>query len=181
MSELSETRYELRPQVEGEPDPVILTVKTMLATRDDLEMHLSISGARRLRTMPGFDFGTARIVMRAGASYSRYTGVRLSNGFNVVDPDTWRRQGIGTIALNRMIAWAKERHLDADLRPIELKRYGRNILPNDPRLTFYHRFNIRWDVADQHEDSPDRCSIAMKVAELQIAPQPINIRAFGDD
>ncbi|WP_375428857.1 GNAT family N-acetyltransferase [uncultured Sphingomonas sp.] len=137
-----------------------------------LELILSIHGARTLRPVPGVDLGIDKIVMRAGAELKRFRGLQLSNGFNVVDPSTWRRQGIGTVAMNRMIEWAQRRHPDAPVKPVELKRYGRDVLPDEHRLAFYRRFGLTWDAADQKASDVNWCSREMKVCELRRAELP---------
>lgn len=167
--------YRLQPQIPDEPDPVTLIVDEQTNTTATLELVLSIAGARHLRPRPAVDPDGARIMMRAGASFDRWEGVRLSNGFNVIDPDTWHRQGIGTIALNAMIEWAQHNHPSADVRPVELSRYGRTIGPADRRLAFYRRFNLDWDPNEQRDDEPHWLSRPMPVAALRLAPLPYNI------
>lgn len=103
-------RYSLQSTVKGETDPVTLIIHQTADTNEQLELLLAVEGAKTLKLVPGRDLDGAKIMMRAGASFSRHQGVRLSNGFNVVDPSTWHRQGIGTVALNLMVDWAK-RHL----------------------------------------------------------------------
>lgn len=165
-------RYTLTSNVENETDPVTLIVHRGTDTSEELELVLAVKGAKTLKIVPGRDLDGAKIMMRAGASFSRYQGVRLSNGFNVVDPPTWHRQGIGTVALNLMIEWAKRNHPDADIRPVELKRYKQDIESDDPRLAFYRRFNLQWDLADQDKDMVHLLSLPMKVCDLRTVPLP---------
>lgn len=165
-------RYSLQSTVKGETDPVTLIIHQTADTNEQLELLLAVEGAKTLKLVPGRDLDGAKIMMRAGASFSRHQGVRLSNGFNVVDPSTWHRQGIGTVALNLMVDWAKRHHPDADIRPVELKRYKQDVEDDDPRLAFYRRFNLQWDLADQDEDAVNLLSLPMKVRDLQAVPLP---------
>ncbi|HEV7436456.1 MAG TPA: GNAT family N-acetyltransferase [Pseudorhizobium sp.] len=165
-----DARYSLIPTVEKETDPVTLIVHRTEDTHEQLELLLAVEGAKTLKLVPGRDLNGAKIMMRAGASFSRHSGVRLSNGFNVVDPSAWHRQGIGTVALNLMIEWAKRLHPDADVRPVELKRYKQDIEGDDPRLAFYRRFNLQWNLADQDQDAVNLLSVPMTVRDLQTAP-----------
>ena len=43
---------------------------------------------------------------------------------------------------------------------------------DDPRLAFYRRFNLQWDLADQDEDAVNLLSLPMKVRDLQAVPLP---------
>ena len=163
--------YWLQPTVTAEPDPVMLLVHVTDETRDSLEMLLYVAGAQTLRARSGLSPAGIRLMMHAGASWSRWEGVRLSNGFNVIDPSDWHRQGIGTVALNLMIAWAKHHHPEAKVRPVELtRRQKEDIALDDPRLGFYRRFGLDWDSADQKADAPDWKARPTTVAQLRAAP-----------
>ena len=78
-------RYSLQSTVKGETDPVTLIIHQTADTNEQLELLLAVEGAKTLKLVPGRDLDGAKIMMRAGASFSRHQGVRLSNGFNVVD------------------------------------------------------------------------------------------------
>lgn len=162
--------YWLQPTVPAEPAPVLLLIHIAFDERHRFETRLYIAGARTIDPIPGASPEGMRCVMRAGASWNRLEGVRLSNGFNVVDPDDWRGQRVGTVALNLMVGWAKRRHADAHVRPIALTRHHKtDIVPADPRLRFYRRFGLDW-LDDQDRDATDWLSRTMTVAELRTVP-----------
>ena len=54
--------------------------------------------------------------------------------------------------------------------PAELKRYKQGIEGDDPRLAFYRRFNLQWNLADQDQDAVNLLSVPMTVRDLQTAP-----------
>ncbi len=165
--------YSLQPsKIDGEREAVTRIVGEKVNTPATLESLLSISGTRRLRPVAGIDSEGAKIVVRAGAAFNRFEGVALSNGFNVLEVDQWRGQGIGTIALNVMIEWAKHHHPSTELRPTELRRSGRIIQQTDPRRGFYARFGVEWNEADRLDAAPDWLAAPLTVAALRLAPMP---------
>jgi GNAT superfamily N-acetyltransferase len=172
-------RFALVPTRRSARDAHILEIATTIDDAERLKLLLSVSRcSMRLITAEPDCAGMIR-VMDAGASL-RTDRVQLSNGFNVVDLEEWRGQGIGTLAMNRMIAWAQRWHPHAEVRPLKLQRYGAPILPNDRRIAFYRRFGFRWDMAEQEQDIGSWPSAAMMVQELRPAPQPDNISRFPD-
>src|SRR4051812_44475934 len=103
-------KYLLKPDVAGEPEAVSLLLDILFDRPSAIEFTILLHGARLLKPRVGVDSADGRVVMRAGAEFGQLTGVRLSNGFNVVDPAEWRGQGIGTVAMNHMISWAQQHH-----------------------------------------------------------------------
>jgi GNAT superfamily N-acetyltransferase len=172
-------RFTLVPAGLSARDAHILEIVTAIDDVELLKLQISISRCTlRLVTAEPELAGMVR-VMDAGASL-RVDRVQLSDGYNVVDLPEWRGQGIGTLAMNRMIAWAQRWHPQAEVWPLKLQRYGAPILPTDRRIGFYRRFGFRWDTAEQEAEVGSWPSAALRVEELQRAPQPANIRRLTD-
>lgn len=166
----------VQPTVVAEPGPVMLIVHITDVRQTSLDMLLYVAGAATLGAVSRLTPASIRLMMRAGALWNRWQGVRLSNGCNVVYPSDWHRQGIGTVALNFMIDRAQRYHPEADVRPIVLTRHHRkDIASDDPRPGFYRRFRLDWASEDQTADAPDWLS-RPTVANLHAAPLPVRLR-----
>lgn len=170
-------RFAIVPAGLNARDAHILEIVTAIDDVERLKLQISLSRCtRRLIAAEPELAGMVR-VMDAGASL-RVDRVQLSNGFNVVDLPECRGNGIGTHAMNRMIAWAQRWHPHAEVWPLKLQRYGAPILSTDRRLGFYRRIGFRWDMSEQEAEVGSWASADLSVGDLRQAPQPDNISSL---
>ena len=167
--------YHLQPTLPGEPDPVAVAVRTDNDSESALSLSIYVVGARTLRPDPNLAPQRVRCVMHAGA---RLFGgdVRLSDGYNIIELPEWRGQGIGSLALGRMVAWAKQYHAAREVLPVELRSNGTPIAADDPRKRFYERFGLTWSAPAPPPGEPIWHSDAVSVRELHVPALPATLR-----